>query len=225
MKIKLIFLSLLFISGLSANAQNPNATEIESAMSLGTRPGFTIQVDNVKLKSAENLWYEFVKDEFGSRPRSVKGFDELKAEEAKLKSISKEQFNLHSAMKASGDNVILTIWFDMGTSFLNGKESPNLAETAKAKLVDFYYYVQKDNAKNVIKEQEDKYKDAEKALSRLVDQGESITKDIRNYEDKVQEAKREKEKNINEQTIAKTALEEQRLKLDDAKKALDNIGK
>jgi hypothetical protein len=225
MKIKLIFLSLLFISGLSANAQNPNATEIESAMSLGTRPGFTIQVDNVKLKSAENLWYEFVKDEFGSRPRSVKGFDELKAEEAKLKSISKEQFNLHSAMKASGDNVILTIWFDMGTSFLNGKESPNLAETAKAKLVDFYYYVQKDNAKNVIKEQEDKYKDAEKALSRLVDQGESITKDIRNYEDKLQEAKREKEKNINEQTIAKTALEEQRLKLDDAKKALDNIGK
>jgi hypothetical protein len=225
MKIKLIFLSLFFISGLSANAQNPNATEIESAMSLGTRPGFTIQVDNVKLKSAENLWYEFVKDEFGSRPRSVKGFDELKAEEAKLKSISKEQFNLHSAMKASGDNVILTIWFDMGTSFLNGKESPNLAETAKAKLVDFYYYVQKDNAKNVIKEQEDKYKDAEKALSRLVDQGESITKDIRNYEDKVQEAKREKEKNINEQTIAKTALEEQRLKLDDAKKALDNIGK
>jgi hypothetical protein len=225
MKIKLIFLSLFFISGFSANAQNPNATEIESAMSLGTRPGFTIQVDNVKLKSAENLWYEFVKDEFGSRPRSVKGFDELKAEEAKLKSISKEQFNLHSAMKASGDNVILTIWFDMGTSFLNGKESPNLAETAKAKLVDFYYYVQKDNAKNVIKEQEDKYKDAEKALSRLVDQGESITKDIRNYEDKVQEAKREKEKNINEQTIAKTALEEQRLKLDDAKKALDNIGK
>jgi peptidoglycan hydrolase CwlO-like protein len=225
MNLKLLLLSILLLGGISAFAQNPQASEIESPMSLGNRPGFVIQVDNVSLKSAENLWYEFVKDEFGSRPRSVKGFDELKAEEAKLKSLSKEQFNLHSSMKASGDNVMLTVWFDMGTTFLNGKDTPNLAETAKAKLVDFYYFVQKDNAKNALKDQEDKLKDAEKALSKLVDDGESINKDIRNYEDKVQEANREKEKNQREQSIAKTAVEEQRLKLEEAKKALEKIGK
>ena len=225
MKIKLLLLSLLFLNGITAIAQTPKANDIESPMSLGTRPGFTIQIDNVNMKTAENLWFDFLKNEFGSRPHSVKGFDELKVEEAKLKSLSKEQFNLHSSMKASGNNVILTVWFDMGTSFLNAKESPNVAESAKTKLVEFYYLVQKDNANKLINEEEHKFKDAEKALSRLVNEAASISKDILNYEEKIANAKREQEKNISDQSIAKVALEDQRLKLEEAKKAIEKIGK
>lgn len=225
MTIKSTLIALLILSAFNMNAQQPIVTESEMAMSLGARPGFTIKVDNVEMKSAEKLWYDFVKEEFSSRPRSVKGADELMAEEAKIKSLSSDQFNLHSTMKASGNDVILNAWFDMGSSFLNREGNPSGAETAKAKLVDFYYFVQKENAKELLEKEEDKLKDAEKALSRLVDDGESINKDIRNYEDKIEKSKREQEKNKSEQEIAKSALEAQKLVVVDAQKAIEGIRK
>lgn len=225
MTIKSTLIALLILSAFKMDAQEPVVTESEMAMSLGTRPGFSIKVTNVEMKSAEKLWYDFVKDEFGSRPKSVKGADELMATEAKLKSISQEQFNLHSTMKVSGNDVILNVWFDLGSSFLNRTASPSGAETAKAKLIDFHYFVQKENAVKQLEQEEDKLKDAEKALSRLVDDGESINKDIRDYEDRIEKSKREKEKNQSEQDLAKSALEAQKLKVVDSKKAIEVIRK
>ena len=99
---------------------------------------------------------------------------------------------------------------------LNKAGNPSGSETIKAKLVDFYYYVQKENAKKILEQEEDKLKDAEKALSRLVNDGESISKYIHNHEDKIEKAKLEKEKNLSEQVIVKSALEGQKFKVVDA---------
>jgi hypothetical protein len=119
MTIKSTLIALLILSAFNIQAQQPAATESEMAMSLGSRPGFTIKIANVEMKTAEKLWYDFVKDEFGARLKSVKGAEELMAEEAKLKSLNNDQFNLHSTMKVSDDDVILNVWVDIGSAFIN----------------------------------------------------------------------------------------------------------
>jgi len=50
----------------------------------------------------------------------------------------------------------------------------------------------------------------------LVNDGESISKYIHNHEDKIEKAKLEKEKNLSEQVIVKSALEGQKFKVVDA---------
>jgi len=59
----------------------------------------------------------------------------------------------------------------------------------------------------------------------LINDGESINKDIRDHEDKIEKAKLKKEKNLSEQVIAKSALEAQKLKVVDAQKSIEMIRK
>ncbi|MEX1188183.1 MAG: hypothetical protein WED33_02930 [Bacteroidia bacterium] len=223
---KIIISLLVFISfSFAALAQNPEITPIDAPMSLGNRPGYSMKILNISEKQTISLWEDFTKDEFGSKAKSVKGADELMAEGAKNKNISSEDFTIYFATKASGKDVVVTVWFDLGSGFLNPEMSSAKNEIAKTKLADFNYAVQRELAKEEIEKEEDKLKDAEKVLSRLVDNSESIQDDIRNYEDKIDKSKRELEKNKTEQDVAKSALDVQTKTLEDAKKALDKIGK
>jgi len=225
MKIKSTLLALLILSAFRLNAQQPEVIESEMPMSLGSRPGFTVKVANIEMKDAEKLWNDYVKNEFSSRLKSLKSTGEFMAEGSKLSSLSKEQFNLYSTITASGNDVLLKVWIDMGNSFLYKEGNPKGTEIVKAKLVDFAFYVRKEDAKKTLQQEEDKLKDAEKVLSRLVNDGESINNDIRNHEDKIERAKHEKEKNRAEQDVAKSALEAQKLKVLDAQKSFEKIGK
>lgn len=225
MKIRSTLLALLILSAFRLNAQQPEVIESEMPMSLGSRPGFTVKVANIEMKDAEKLWNDYVKNEFSARLKSLKSTGEFMAEGSKLSSLSKEQFNLYSTITASGNDVLLKVWIDMGNSFLNKEGNPEGTEIVKAKLVDFAFYVRKEDAKKILQQEEDKLKDAEKVLSRLVNDGESINNDIRNHEDKIERAKREKEKNRADQDVAKSALEAQKLRVLDAQKSFEKIGK
>lgn len=206
-------------------AQKPEVSDIEATMSLGTRPAYTTKVKDVSEKKAVQVWEDFLKDEFGAKPKSVKGSDELMAEGAKDKNISKDEFNIYSLTKVSGNDVVITVWFDLGSGFLNKATSSSAHETAKAKLADYNYAVQRYLASEAVEKEEDKLKDAEKVLSRLIDDAESIQKDIRNYEDKIEKAKRDLEKNKTEQDVAKSALDNQTKSLNDSRLFRDKIGK
>jgi hypothetical protein len=221
---KLTLIGMCLIS-LQLMAQKPEVSDIEAAMSLGTRPAYTTKVKDVSEKKAIQVWEDFVKDEFGSKPKSVKGSNELMAEGAKNKSISKEEFTIYSSTIVSGNDVLMTVWFDLGSGFLNKSNNSSAHETAKAKLADFNYAVQRDLAVEAVEKEEDKLKNAEKSLSRIIDDGESIKKDIRNYEDKIEKAKRELEQNIKDQEAAKATLDAQTKSLNDSRLFRDKIGK
>jgi hypothetical protein len=62
-------------------------------------------------------------------------------------------------------------------------------------------------------------------LADYIDDGESIKKDIRNYEDKIEKAKRELEQNITDQEAAKAVLDNQTKSLNDSRMFRDKIGK
>lgn len=184
-----------------------------------------MKVEGVSQKIAEKVWEDYVKDEFGAKPKSVKGAKELLAEGAESKNISKQEFNLYSSMTVSGNDIIITAWFDLGASFLNKDVNSASHETAKVKLIEYNYAVKRYLAQEEVEKEEDKLKDAEKALAKVVDDGEDLKEDIRDYEDKAAKAKRELEKNKTDQDVAQKALEAQTKALEEAKIRLEKIGK
>ena len=160
-------LVILCFASFQLLAQKPEVNDVEAAMSLGTRPAYTTKVKDVNEKTAVKVWEDFLKVEFGAKQKSVNGSDELMAEGAKDKNISKDEFNIYSLAKVSGNDVVITVWVDLGSGFLNKSTSSSAHETAKAKLADYNYTVQRYLASEAVDKEEDKLKNAEKALSRL----------------------------------------------------------
>jgi hypothetical protein len=224
MNYKSLLLFFFICSFSSAFAQKPEVNSIESEMSLGKRPGFSLMIEQASEKMVRQLWSDYVKSTFDARLKSTKGSDDELAEGASKKGISTEKFNLYSQLKSAGNGVMLTVWFDLGGSFLSKEQSASGAEQAKKILIDFAYTVQREQAQEVVLLKEKEVKEAERTYEKLKKTGESLADDIKSYEQKLETSKLELQKNSEEQVKAKSEIETKREAAAAALKAKEAIG-
>ncbi len=193
-------------------------------MSQGAQNGFTILLPNTNVKTVKNMWKDLMKN-YDSKVKSVKKSDDDLAAAAKIAAISGTgTVDVYSQINESGDNVSMTVWFDMGQgAYLNADEYPNSYEDAEQLLQSFGTSVRREMTESELKQEEKNLKNVEGDLRDLAKKKESLLKDIEKYKKKIIEAEEDIARNEAAQEETKTRIEEQKETVSEVATKLQNI--
>lgn len=218
----IMFAILAFVFTPILSAQGDLVTEIDKSMSFGTRPGFSVSFPNTDRRLVEDVWSDFVKNNFGSKlKRGKKG--EKTAENCRSASVSAGDFTLYSDAESIGDGSRLNIWFDVGRFFLNRNDDASRTSNTKALLTNFYYDVRRAVVGQEVKNEENRLQDLEKQLSRLERDNKNLLRDIENYKERLKKAEDDLVQNQKDQEASLKDIEKQRKAVEEARIRQGNV--
>lgn len=197
--------------------------ETEKIMSYGNRPAFQIQFISANDQLVEDRWKVFAKDIFGAKVKRDKKTDEWVATNAKSSAVANQTFTIYAKIERSGNDVLFTAWFDMGSYFLNRRDSPGQTNEAVGLLRQFYYDVRRGVVMGDIKSMEDHIKDMEAHQKKLQRDNEQLRRDIENYKAKIKKAEDDVRQNERDQETTVADMENQHKAIEDARKRLENV--
>ena len=204
------------------SAQINRVDEVEKSMSFGTRPGFAISFTNTDKRVVEDVWSDFVKENFDSKLKKGKK-DERTAASCRSISVSAGDFTLYSMVEKVGDGAQLNVWFDIGAYFLNRNDDATRTEETKTLLTRFYYDVRRAALTLEVKAEEDKMKDLDNRLKRLKRDNDNLIDDIADYKAKLKKAEEDLVKNQKDQETTLVDIDRQRGSVEQAQKRRDNV--
>lgn len=215
---------LAFIGMFSwVSAQSSPVRESERTMSFGTRPCFQIQFRNTDDALMLDEWKKFAKERFGAKLKKDKKSGEWYATGLSYSAISANDITIRSTIEENGEDVMFTVWFDLGSSFLNRRESPVQSDEAVRALTDFYVQARRAIVSLELKAAEDKLKEIEKRKRQLEKDKDGLLKDIENYEAKIKKAQEDVKNNEHEQNSNVADQEAQRRAIETIKVRLQNV--
>ncbi len=225
MQNKTILFFLLFL-GLctAASAQSYGVVqEIDRMMSLGSRPGFRLDFTNADAGMVEDMWTEFVKKNFGGKLKKDRKTKELSAVGLKSPMVGADAFTIYTTIEKNGAMVVLTAFFDKGSSFLNRRDDARGAQEVNNAMRQFYLDVRRAVIGKEMKLQEDKAKEMENRLKKLQKDGDNLRKDIENYKAKIKKAEDDIVQNQKDQEATTVDIENQRRLLEQTRQRLNNV--
>lgn len=192
-------------------------------MSQGANNGFTILLPDTDQKTVKGLWKNLMKN-YDSKVKKVKKSDDDLAAAARIGSISGNgSVDVYSQIMESGDNVSLTVWFDMGDGFLSSDDYPNTYEDAEQMLQSFSTTVKKTMVEKELKIEEKSLKKVENELSSLQKKKKKLENNIENWKKKIVEAEEDLVQNEAAQEDTKARIEEQKETVSEVATRLQNI--
>ncbi len=200
---------------LPAYTQTATVTEMERAMSFGTRPGFAVSFIDTDVRLVSDTWNEFVKTNFGSKLKKGKR-NEFAAPQSRSTSISTGTFTVYSELEKIGTGAQLNVWFDVGPFFLNRRDDPQRTEEAIRLLKRFHWEVRKAAADAEVKAEENKMKELENRLRKLRRDNDNLNKDIANYEARLKKAREDLAQNEKDQEATLIDIERQRAAVEES---------
>jgi hypothetical protein len=214
----LLFCSLSF----SLVAQVGVVSETERSMSMGARPCFRLEFSGAKDDLVLDVWKDFLKKQFNAKFKKGKNNEYLSAS-VKSSLIGSDPFNIIAVPEKSGDNAAITIWFDMGTYFLNRRDNARATDEATRILRSYYFDVRRAILAKALKMEEDKMKDLETKQRRLLKDNESLHKDIESYKAKIKKAEDDIVQNQRDQEATTADMEAQRRAIEAARDRMNNV--
>lgn len=225
MQNKTILLFLLFLGlATAASAQSFGVVqETDRMMSLGSRPGFRLDFANADAGMVEDMWTDFVKKNFGGKLKKDRKTKELSAVGLKSPMVGVDAFTLYTTIEKNGANVILTAFFDKGSSFLNRRDDARSTQEVNNAMRQFYLDVRRAVIGKEMKAQEDKAKEMENRLKKLQKDGDNLRKDIENYKAKIKKAEDDIVQNQKDQEATTVDIENQRRLLEQTRQRMNNV--
>lgn len=220
----LSFFAFLLLSTTALSAQDVSIAQRDAIMSLGSRPSYTLRFDGIKDSKVEDLWKDFVKDNFDKKAKKNRKTKEFAALGASAKSIHAEEFDLYSKVEGSKTDATLTLWIDLGSNFLNAKDNGQSSEELEGYLRAFNNEVEKWKAAEQVEVEKDALKDLENELNKLKSKNDDLHKEIDNYREKIRKAEQEIKENDSDQDKKRDEINSQEKNLDAAQKALSDLG-
>lgn len=223
MRLQTVLFSLMLFALIPAvSAQYSVVTEMDKSMSFGTRPGFSIGFPNTDVKLVENVWTEFVKNNFGGKLKKGKK-GEKSATGLRSTNVSNNDFTLYCQIEKVGDGAQLDVWFDVGPFFLNRRDDQVHTNDAKELLTRFYYDVRRAAVGAEVKGEEDKMKEMENKMKKLQRDNSSLNKDIETYKAKLKKAEEDLIQNQKDQESTLIDIDKQRRAVEDARQRQGNV--
>ena len=217
-----LFATLTLFGAPVLQAQDNLVTEMDKAMSFGTRPGFSVSFPNTDRRLVEDVWSDFVKNNFGSKlKRGKKG--EKTATGCRSANVSAGDFTLYSDVESIGDGAQLDVWFDVGRFFLNRNDDASRTRDTKTLLTNFYYEVRRAVVGKEVEQAEDLLKDLEKQLSRLERDNNNLLRDIENYKERLKKAEDDLVQNQKDQEATIKDIEKQRKAVEEVRTRQGNV--
>lgn len=223
MRLSLFLTTVLILSGLArTTAQVTVVQETNKQMSFGIRPGFTIAFPNTDQKLVDNVWADFVKNNFGGKLKKGKK-GEKSATGLRSPSVSAGEFSLYSTTEKIGDGAQMDVWFDAGSFFLNRMDDPARTNETKTLLTRFYYDVRRAAVGQEVKAEEDRMKELENRQKKLQRENATLLKDIENYKAKLKKAEEDLVQNQKDQESTIIDIEKQRQNVEQARLRQGNV--
>lgn len=191
-------------------------------MSFGTRPGFSVGFPNTDQKLVDEVWTDFVKNNFaGKLKKGKKG--EKSAGGLRSTNVSSNEFTLYSKLEKVGDGAQLDVWFDVGPYFLNRRDDATRTNDTKELLTRFYYDVRRAAVGQEVKAEEEKLKEMETKMKKLQRDNTTLNKDIETYKAKLKKAEADLVQNQKDQEATIIDIDKQRQAVEAARQRQGNV--
>lgn len=219
-----LLLLLAFSTVLPAQfaASSDVVVETEKMMSFGSRNGFKLDFPGSSSTLIETKWKEWAKQHHSAKLKKDTKTGELVAHNLKTKMMG-DNYSVYSKVEKSTSGATLMVWFDLGASFLNSKDNPDLAKEAKSALRQFYYDCRRATVGEDIKAEEAKLQEMEKKHKVLQETNLTLQKSIEGYKARIKKAEEDLAKNTLAQETSLSDMEAQRQKIEQMKIRQGNV--
>lgn len=209
---KFTLLPLILI--LSVTFSYGQITEGKSYMSAGTYNSLAMILPEGSAEIAPKEWDKFLK-KYGKTKRDRKT-DEYFTDDAEIKEMSDNTIDIYT--KFSGSKI--TVWFDLGGTYLSSTEHPQPYAFAEKILNDFELHLKILLVEEEIQAEEEALEELQEAQEKLVKDKEDLEEDIVEWKAKIAQAEADIKQNILDQAAKNTEIEKQKTVIEKVKARL-----
>ncbi|MBV6440050.1 MAG: hypothetical protein EPGJADBJ_01712 [Saprospiraceae bacterium] len=221
MQFKTILPLLILLTSAFISEAQRNVRETERMMSFGSRPGFRLEFPGATTSVVEDQWKDWTKKHYSAKLKKKK--NEWSASELKSSMLGPDPFSLYSVIEKTADGAALTVWYDMGSSFLNSRDNPLSARETSSALQQFYYDVRRATYDMQAKNEEKKLKDLEDNNKAMEKKSKELQKSIEDYRNKIKKAEEEILQLAKNQEVGLINIENQKKVIEDVKQRKLNV--
>jgi hypothetical protein len=217
---KLIF--TLVIALLGSVISFAQVEEAGKPMTAGVENSLNIRLLNANEKDVEKLWKAHIKSYKGKTKKDRKS-GETFTDNALVPEISSNTIDLYAKTSDVGNEVLFTVWFDLGGEFLSSTSHPDKYGQAEKMLLLFALKVSEKVISDELSTEEGTLKKQEKDLVKLEKENTNLHKEIETYKQKILAAEAAIETNLANQENTKVTIEKQKEVVGKVKKKLETV--
>lgn len=136
-KIKLLILSIFLLAlQNSASAQDIVINEVLQFMSLGEKTGLEVAIVDASPEMVEKDWKKFMR-QYKTKAKQPRKSNEIFADDAKIEKMSANTVDVYAIANPTSFGSTLTVFFNLGGSFVSSQEHEVAFGAAKMLLHDF----------------------------------------------------------------------------------------
>lgn len=196
--------------------------EAQKPMSTGVENSLSIIIPGAKAKTVEKLWKKQLKS-YKAKTKKMRKTKELFTDDAAIPQLSSNDVDVYAKVVETSDEVLFSVWFDLGGGFLSSETHPEKYGEAEKMLLLFALEVSKTVIKGELDNEQDVLKKYGKQLTKLEKEKARLLKDIENYKAKIKAAEAAVEQNEANQENKKQDIENQTGKVETVKKKLEEL--
>jgi len=231
-KLLLILFSLSILQATLYAQGEPQIEEATKSMSKGAFNALVVDLPQSSYKKAQKMWKKYAKN-FRGRLKYDRKTNEYFLDNAEIKDMSDNSIDITAQIYQKGENGSeMTVWFNLGVTYLSSEEHPERFAKAHAILSDFSLLVSADWLKELLKEEEKTLDGMNSELNDLENQKLDEEKNIKKQEEIIAKAEESIknsedniEKNIEEQAKQETVISDQEKVIEGIKKKLKKLEK
>jgi len=223
MKKKLLFILCGLFTFTMIDAQSVQIDESMKSMSQGQQNSLTVTLEGISQKDAEKAWTDYVKDFKGGKTKKDKKSKEIFTDNTTIKDLSANTVDVYAITNESGEDVVLTVWFDLGGAYLNSADHAEAYAKGEGLLNSFSNQVIKAQIKDNLDDEEKSLKKLNGDLKDLTKDKKDLEDDIEKYKKKIAEAEKDLAQNASDQTAKKTEIATQEGVVEKVKTQLEKI--
>lgn len=221
---KIILNTLLILITATFSLSSQSVDESSQSMSLGSQVGYTVSIDGADKNTTENVVKKYFKDH--GKVKNNKKAKELYSENIILPMVAgSNEVNLYLKFDERASLTSVTAWVDLGGQFVNGDEHPGEAKGMEQMMSEIYIAVKRQVIENEMKEEEKNMKKLTKELSKLEKNNKNYHKKIADAKKKIEENEGNIEQNLKDQEDQRIKIKNQQKLLDEIISRLNNVGK
>jgi hypothetical protein len=213
----LVFVMALGVSFLPAQVR---ISEEVIRMSMGERNSLSVVLEGMNEKLVANSWKDFMA-RYGKTKKS-KG--EWVTKQVVIRSIDESSpLTILAKTSGTGDGVTLSVWFDLGGTFLASSQEPEKCAAAEEFLREFFSKASEDGAAAQLADAQAELEQLESRLDRLLAKNRTYENDIRRAENTIARAQQKMRESLRLQTEIQGQISVQNMAVQEAERRLREI--
>ena len=216
---------LLFVLCILPFFLQAQITEEPRSMVKGMNNALILELPDTEQRLVKKWWASYMKD-YDSRPKRVKGGDELLSAGADIIAIGGSGgVDVYSRLDQIGATTVNTVWFDLGegTGYLSSNLDSGKYVEAEKFLMRFALFVTKEKIKLELIAEEKEMKQLTNDLTKLEREKTSYEREIEQAKERIKRAEANIVTNLENQDKAKGDIDNQKEVIDDVKRRLSEM--